>query len=370
MIDSFADYAIAHEAGHAVVGQFVKIGAPATISFYLCRGSDGHLYLGDFATSFLFPPDEQIPGLPEAVKNCLCYTLAAGFAATQFSGLSLPDEKKGLDSDRARMSKLTSKSLESFVPFAHAVIKKEQRAYQEVVSQCRQKYEQLKRDNVGEGNQVLANTKELEAIFKRTMSPLRAPLSATEDTPEFQATMSAHEAGHATLGIALGARVEAVYAIISDRLPNGNFRLCYLTKFGALGKRGLGLKDRVLFTAGGGAGEFLLNGRWDHECVARDKTDLEELGVSNFDYCLDEAIRLLQENSTLLIAVRDKIRMSLSSLKGCKLTKKGSHIILAKGSEIERLFRTLGSHVNSSTLDLDIARMRVDPGSGVEGDSR
>jgi len=160
MTDSFAKYAIAHEAGHAVVGQFVRIGAPKNIAFHLCRGSDGQLYLGDFATALLFPPDDQIARLPESVKNCLCYTLAAGLAGTQFSGLSLPNENNGLDSDRTRLSKLTSRSFDSFVPSAIAVIKEEQRAYQEVVLQCTRKYEQLKTENIAEGKHILLDTKE------------------------------------------------------------------------------------------------------------------------------------------------------------------------------------------------------------------
>jgi hypothetical protein len=86
--DSFAKYAIAHEAGHAVVGQFVRIGAPKNIAFHLCRGSDGRLYLGDFATALLFPSDDQIAQLPESVKNCLCYTLAAGLALSSADSLS------------------------------------------------------------------------------------------------------------------------------------------------------------------------------------------------------------------------------------------------------------------------------------------
>jgi hypothetical protein len=356
MIESFADYAIAHEAGHAVVGQFVKIGAPTAIAFYLRRDSDGRLCLGDFATSFRFPPDEQIPSLPEPVKNCLCYTLAAGLAATQFRGLSLPDEEKGLDSDRARIKKLTSNPLESFLPHARAVIGQEQRALGEVISQCRRKYESLQTTDVDEGKQTLLTTEELEEIFRRTMSPLRAPLPVTEATPEFQATMSAHEAGHATLGITLGARIEAVYAVISDKLLNGNFRLCYLTKFGSPEKAGLDLKDRILLIAGGGAGEVLLNGRWDRDCVARDRADAENLGVSNFDYCMEQAVQLLRENEALLIAIRDKIQARMSNLKDCKLTKKGSHIILLKNSEIEKAFRALGYRVSSSILDLGIAR--------------
>jgi hypothetical protein len=50
--------------------------------------------------------------------------------------------------------------------------------------------------------------------------------------------------------------------------------------------------------------------------------------------------------------------MSLLNLRECKVTKGGTHIILAKGSEIDKLFRTLGFRVSSSTLDVDIARVK------------
>jgi hypothetical protein len=359
MTNSFAEYAITHEAGHAVVGQVVKVCVPREMSFYHHRGSDGQLYLGDFATALLFPSDGEIGGLPQSVKNCFCYTLAAGLAATRFSGLSLPAENNGLNSDLERLAKFSSISIESFVPFALAIIKQEQKAYQEVISQCTRKYEQLKTENITEGKQVLLDRNELELIFNRTMSPLHAPLHSAENTSQFQATMSAHEAGHATLGITLGARVEAVYAVLST-LPNGMVRVLYLTKFGAPGKAGLDLKDRILLTAGAAAGEFLLNGSWEQECVARDRTDLEELGVWNFDYCVETALQLLRQNNALLAAVRDKISMSLANFKDCKVTRKGTHVILAKGSEIEKLFRKLGYRVKSTDLDLHVARLRVD----------
>jgi hypothetical protein len=48
MTESFTEYAIAHEAGHAVVGKFVKICSPREISFALRRDSEGKLFLGDF----------------------------------------------------------------------------------------------------------------------------------------------------------------------------------------------------------------------------------------------------------------------------------------------------------------------------------
>ena len=356
MIESFAEYAIAHEAGHAVVGQFVRIAVPHAISFLLVHGPDGNLCLGNFATSSLFPPDHQIAVLPIEVKRCLCYFVAAGLAATQFSDVSDADENQGLNSDRQRLRKLTSESLVSFLPYARAVIEREARAYKEVVSECRRKYEQLKISNVEPGEQVLLDAEELEAIFKRTMSPLNAPLPITDNSPEFQAMMSSHEAGHATMGVTLGARIEAVYAVYSAKLPNGTARLAYLTKFGAFEKAGLDLKGRILLIAGGAAGEFLLRGSWDQDCVARDKSDLEQLGFMNFDYCAAQAVEILRQNNSLLVAVKDRIQSSMTNLRNCKVTRKGSHLILAKGSEIERLFRALGFAASSSFLDLDTAR--------------
>jgi hypothetical protein len=361
MTEGFAEYAIAHEAGHAVVGRFVKLAAPARISFHLTRGSDGQLFSGDFATSSLFPPDDQIPSLPEAVKNCLCYALAAGFAATQFSALTLPNEKDGLASDRTRLGKLTTRTLESFVPSALAVIKQEQRAYREVISRCTKKYEQLKTADIGEGDQILLDTAELEDIFRRTM------LTVTEQTPKFHDMMSAHEAGHATVGISLGARIEAVYAVLGARLANGNYSIYYLIKFGALGKAGLELKERILLTSGAAAGEILLNGSWDEDCVKKDRADLEEIGIWNFRYCVDHATQLLEENRPLFKAVRDRIRASMSDLKQCKTTRGGTHIILMKGSEIENLFRKIGFRLSSSTFNLETARLKTPTDESIQG---
>jgi hypothetical protein len=186
--------------------------------------------------------------------------------------------------------------------------------------------------------------------------PFLAKTSTCEDDESFRSMMSAHEAGHAAVGMILGARVEAVYAAVVTRLPNGNFRLVYLTKFGSLAKRGLGLKEQILLTAGGAAGEILLNGKSDNENIVRDKADLKAVGFTNFDYCVDHAIQLLGPNLTLLSSLRDRIKASLSNLKKCKLTKRCTHIILAKGSEIEKLFAALGTRTNPSNFSVEAAR--------------
>jgi hypothetical protein len=117
-------------------------------------------------------------------------------------------------------------------------------------------------------------------------------------------------------------------------------------------------EDRILLTAGAAAAEILLTGSVDEECVKADRADLEELDVWNFEYCVQQATQLRRENQALLVAIRDRNRMSISDLKQCKVTRKGTHIILAKGSEIEKLFRTLGHRVSSSILDLEIAQLR------------
>jgi hypothetical protein len=190
---------------------------------------------------------------------------------------------------------------------------------------------------------------------------LFSTLPVVDPTSEFQDMMSAHEAGHATLGITLGARIEAVYAICNDKPnpANGKIRLLYQTKFGGPIRAGLHLKDIVLFTAGGAAGEFLLNGgKWDQECVQVDRTQLEERAIWNFDYCAKQAIDLLQENKALLVAVRNKIRSSMSNLKQCRVARNGTHIILVRGLEIQRLFRSMGFSVSSDKLDLSVAKFR------------
>lgn len=218
-----------------------------------------------------------------------------------------------------------------------------------------QRYEALKTENVMPGEQVLLSALELETIFKIHMTP--AP---SEPNSEFLDTMSAHEAGHAVAGTALGARVEAVYALRADA-PNpvsGKFVIRYLTRFGALGVAGLGLKSKILLMAGGTAGEILLNGKSDSENAREDRRELNELGFSNYDYCVQQAVHQLRENHALLLTLRDKIREKMADLKHCKVTRKGTHIILASGSDIARLYRAIGVSGTSEVLELETAKLR------------
>jgi hypothetical protein len=194
-----------------------------------------------------------------------------------------------------------------------------------------------------------------ELAIKKFFSALPAP----DCTSDYLDMMSAHEAGHATLGITLGARVEAVYALLISRAPiSTQIRVVYHTKFGRFARLGLNLKDRILLTAGGAAGEFVLRGIWDQENAQVDRKQLEELEIWNFEYCVEQAIDRLSENRALLVAARDKIRLSMINFKQCKLARKGSHVILAMGSDIEKLFRDKGFSVSSEALDLEIAKSR------------
>lgn len=180
-----------------------------------------------------------------------------------------------------------------------------------------------------------------------------------EYTDNFRNLTSAHEAGHATLAITLGARIEAVYARIDSRLANGNFRLRYMTRLGALGRAGLELRDKVLVIAGGGAGEALLLGRWHGEEVCCDRADLEALGFFNFEYCVARATELLEANRTLLVAVREKIDASVSNMKHCKLAKNKTHVVLATGHQVEKLYNKLGFRINSCGFDIELAKARL-----------
>jgi hypothetical protein len=179
-------------------------------------------------------------------------------------------------------------------------------------------------------------------------------------TAEFRDRMSAHEAGHATLGRCLGARIEAVYARIMSRRANGDFRVAFLTRFEAAGWPELAFEDKILSVAGGAAGEMLLLEGWEDGQVSVDRRILKERGFDNFNYCAEHATRLLERNKPLLVATRDIIRARMSDLKHCELAKGGSHIILAKGSEIEGLFLEIGSQVNRIEFELEAARTGVD----------
>ena len=186
--------------------------------------------------------------------------------------------------------------------------------------------------------------------------PLFSPASYTV---EFRDRMSAHEAGHATMGLALGARIEAIYARIHSKLPNGNFRLQYLTRFDSAGWLALDLRAKLLLTGGGAAGDLLLIGAWDEAQVNVDRHVLEEQGFFNFQYCAEQAIKLLEQNKPLLHAIREQLRTRMSDMKQCALAEGGSHVVLVSSTEIDKLFGELGSRVSFTEFDLDKARSKT-----------
>jgi hypothetical protein len=87
---------------------------------------------------------------------------------------------------------------------------------------------------------------------------------------------------------------------------------------------------------------------------------LKELGFSNYDYCVEQAVHQLRENHALLLALTDKIREKMADLKHCKVTRKGTHIILASGSDIAKLYRAVGVSGTSEMLELETAKLRND----------
>lgn len=186
-------------------------------------------------------------------------------------------------------------------------------------------------------------------------SPPEVLFTPTGQTPEVRTIMSAHEAGHATVGLSLGAVIEAVYARIHSRLPNGNFRVQHLTRFSSVGWPRLDTRAKVLIVAGGAAGEFLLNGKWDHAEVNVDRHVLRELGFSCFDYCAEQATALLVHNKRLLREVRDALTARMSDMRNCGLAKGGTHVVLLSNQEISRMFGELGRRIECPDFDLDKA---------------
>jgi hypothetical protein len=176
-------------------------------------------------------------------------------------------------------------------------------------------------------------------------------------TPEYKELLSLHEAGHATVGTMLGIRIEAVYTTF-EYTPSGMARIRQLCRIGPQSSREMSLRDKILLIAGGPAAELMINGTWDPDNAKVDRAQLQEIGIWNFEYCVDAALDRVRANEPLLIAIRRRIKFSMDNLKQCKVTRGGTHIILAPGSEIEKFGRTIGCPIESEQLDLGIARLR------------
>src|ERR1700683_953488 len=182
------------------------------------------------------------------------------------------------------------------------------------------------------------------------MPPSHGPLHQAEITDSFHHIMSAHEAGHAILGVSMGLRLEAIYSVLTW-LPTGDVRTTYCARFG----RSKGNKRiSILLLAAGAAGEILLNGEYDPKNADCDRLDLQELGASNFAYCVDTAVSLLKENIEMRRIVKNQVFESLRNFKACKVARGGNHVVLAKGSWVNRLSREMGSPANWEILNLDL----------------
>jgi hypothetical protein len=193
------------------------------------------------------------------------------------------------------------------------------------------------------------------------MTPVREDPSLFTSSaygPEYNELLSLHEAGHATIGTMLGIRIEAVYTTF-EYTPTGMARIRQHCKIGPTSSKAMSVEDKVLLTAGGPAAELMMNGRWDADNGKVDRAQLQEIGIWNFEYCVDAAVERLQPNQNLLLAMRQQIKLSMENLKHCKLTRGGTHIILLGGGEIKRLGRVLGSPVESGSVRLEIAKRRL-----------
>lgn len=174
--------------------------------------------------------------------------------------------------------------------------------------------------------------------------------------PDYWDMQSAHEAGHATLAVVLGERVDAVYARIGKRSPNGKFLAGFFTRH-----QSTDIKAKLLISAAGAAGELVLTGTWQTGNAQPDRELLNEEGFSNFDYCVTAAAELLDQNRPLLTAARDAIKARMCSLgNGSQQQMAPGDLLLVSGEEIEKMFRSMGARrANCSHLNIETAKLRA-----------
>jgi hypothetical protein len=190
------------------------------------------------------------------------------------------------------------------------------------------------------------------------MAPVdRSLFTVSDNTPAYNELLSLHEAGHAVVGTVVGIRIEAVYSTF-EHLPNGNVRLYPHCRTAPKSSTEVSFKDKVLLMAGGAAAELSVNNAWDSDNTKIDRVQLQDIGIWNFEYCVGVALDAVRANKVFLVALRERIKFSMENLKQCKVTRGGSHIILAAGSLIDKLGGKLGCPIDSESLDLEVARRR------------
>jgi hypothetical protein len=161
----YIDEAIPHEAGHILVGRAVGLHARG-LDVEVVRLPNGTgISVGNFATLFYSPPDEEIPKMDPMLKAAYMLYVSGGVAGNKFTGLKTACQ--GADADRKELARLTNKSLEEIAEMAVGIIQKRRRAFRQLVSLIRQRFTERVWNNrtIQTGRLNLLAQEDLDKLF-------------------------------------------------------------------------------------------------------------------------------------------------------------------------------------------------------------
>jgi hypothetical protein len=161
---SYVSEAIPHEAGHIVVG--MALGIPIRgLTVNIVRDDRGTM-IGDFATLSVEPPDEEIPRTPPKLLAAYKLFVAGGLAGNRFA--SVPAAEESIQSDRKRLARVGTESLEEVADMAAAIIEGRRRKFRRLISVIRQRFlDLMSSNNLQTGPCSLLNEQDLNDILSR-----------------------------------------------------------------------------------------------------------------------------------------------------------------------------------------------------------
>lgn len=166
--DEWVNQAIAHEAGHIVIGLAVCFPVPE-MAVEIVREA-GRTRLGNFITKSVEPSDEQIAQTPKFVLENYSLFLAGGLAGNNVAGTGTTDES--LQSDRFALKRITTESLEEVAKKAEEIIRQRLPTFHSLIEKITERFLRLMNDSRrGSGRHTLLSTAELDAIYNGQSLP-------------------------------------------------------------------------------------------------------------------------------------------------------------------------------------------------------
>lgn len=153
----FVEQAVPHEAGHILTGSafpWIPIRELA-VTLYV---DPKEIRIGDFATNSIEPSERAIAVTPPQRMEEYKLFVAGGLAGNLVAGI--PPMEECLQSDRLRLARVTTQSLEDLAPKAKALIQSRLGAFNALVELTRQRFDALMR-SPETGRHILLNQEEI-----------------------------------------------------------------------------------------------------------------------------------------------------------------------------------------------------------------